>query len=258
MVNQQTSQVLPRHIPAIAKLLCITFPNERDDLETDLARLQSVLVDKSHGPILMIQSGAEENHEVGSGKVLGFIDGFMTEAPDGTKRWEIDLLAVDSEWQGKGIGKTLIAKSFEEARIREADLARALIRVDNLPCQRAFAYNGFRKRHPAFALFICTKATENMTAASLLPHGAYLVLVDTCLYRGYWIESLDGNITAEVLESTISCLNNPKLATAPDAEILGGLLPLRSDQDSLMDYPQGYDLVGKFEWWEKQVTHFTD
>lgn len=119
----------------------------------------------------------------GIDKVLGFVDGFLTGNCDHAKRWEIDLLAVDPMWQAKRIGKSLIETSFAEVERRGADLARDLVRVDNLACRKAFAHSRFEKSSHILALFVCTEAGREGQGDGPLLASTCPTDVDTCLYQ---------------------------------------------------------------------------
>lgn len=231
---------------SIIKILASVFPNDMEDSETDVDRLESVVVSGLHYPFVMVHQP-----DGGSGTVAGFVDNFITTAPNGTKRWEIDLLAVDAKWQGMGIGKQLIQRSYDEGKAQGADLARALIRVDNIPCQQAFLQCRFERRSPVLALFICTEPGEEPLADP--EHATCLIRVETCLYRGGWIEKAHGSLNLDDLASARHYLNNLDFTLKFGAEVLGGLVPYVQSQEDMQTCPQGYDLAGKFEWWERRI-----
>ncbi|KAH6638639.1 hypothetical protein BKA67DRAFT_665584 [Truncatella angustata] len=233
----------PRFHKGVAHLLVDCFLAEAETLDAVLQRLATVLDHPARGAMVAVYCDRD-----GVDKVIGFVDNFMTETPSGIKRWEIDLLAVDSKWQGLGIGSALVEKSFAEAEARRANLTRALVRVDNVACQHAFTRNGFGRIEPTFGLFVGSEAGGGIQAQ--LPDYAYPVHVETCLYRGCWVEKSKGNLTVEDLERARSYLHRLDQAAA---EIIGGLVPREHDDENTVTRPKGYDLVGHYEWWVRQA-----
>ena len=80
---------------------------------------------------------------IGEGQVIGFVIAFLTNSLRGPC-WEIDLLAVDPAWTGRGLGTRLIRKAANQGRAM-ARRSRAAIAIDNAASARAFARAGFRR-----------------------------------------------------------------------------------------------------------------
>jgi ribosomal protein S18 acetylase RimI-like enzyme len=108
----------------------------------DAAHLCAMLTD---GPQRIWLALAEDS-------VVGFAAAFLTGRVDGAS-WEIDLLAVHPDWEGRGLATRLIRL----ATIFGADLApraRAVVATDNLASLRAFRHAGFRPLPGSFNLLI--------------------------------------------------------------------------------------------------------
>jgi GNAT superfamily N-acetyltransferase len=120
--------------------------------------------------------------------VLGFVSAFLTVTGDGRRRWEIDLVAVRTASQGHGLGTRLIERACEAGQPWQASLTRALIRVENVPSQRAFEAAGFTTDGRRHELFLWLPGNE----ADPRPYAGPVTLlpVDTLTYRGLWIEGL--------------------------------------------------------------------
>ena len=74
--------------------------------------------------------------------VIGFIIAFPTSRLGGSW-WEMDLLAVDPDWAGRGLGRRLI-RAAASGGSELADRARAVVATDNVASARAFAKAGFQ------------------------------------------------------------------------------------------------------------------
>jgi len=121
--------------------------------------------------------------------VLGFVSAFLTRSRAGRRRWEIDLLAVRPASQGQGLGQRLIRRAWEDGERRGAALARAAIRVENLPSQKAFEKTGFSTDGRIHHLFLWDPQSGAVPHRS--PDPVLLVSVETLTYRGLWIEGLE-------------------------------------------------------------------
>lgn len=119
------------------------------------------------------------------GDVVGFVSAFLTTSRRGERRWEIDLVAVRPDSQKRGLGPRLIAAACEDGRKHQVALARALIRVDNLPSQRAFEKVGFATDGEVYRRLLWRPETGGV------PERAVGIPVDTLIYRGLWIEGLE-------------------------------------------------------------------
>ena len=130
---------------------------------------------------------------VDGGEIAGFLSAFLVPSP--MPRWEIDLIIVRSESQGKGMGTFLIEEALTYGSNLGVHCAAASIRVDNYASQRAFSKAGFTTDAQARSLFlwdplICEFAPD-------VPEAVHLIPVDTLTYRGLWI---DGFIESQLSE----------------------------------------------------------
>jgi L-amino acid N-acyltransferase YncA len=80
---------------------------------------------------------------IGEGQVAGFVIAFLTSGLGGPC-WEIDLLAVEPAWTGRGVATRLIRKAAAQG-MAVARRARAAIATDNAGSARAFTRAGFRR-----------------------------------------------------------------------------------------------------------------
>jgi ribosomal-protein-alanine N-acetyltransferase len=119
------------------------------------------------------------------GDVVGFVSAFLTTSRRGERRWEIDLVAVRPDSQGRGLGPRLIAAACEDGRKHQVALARALIRVDNVPSQRAFEKVGFATDGEVYRRLLWRPETGGV------PERTVGIPVDTLIYRGLWVEGLE-------------------------------------------------------------------
>ncbi len=83
----------------ICKTLGLVWPESVISVD----RVKYVLSDTVHATTVSVNEG----------DVVGFADGFLTTSEDGTKRWELDLLAVQPEFQRRGIASALIAANTQ-------------------------------------------------------------------------------------------------------------------------------------------------
>jgi L-amino acid N-acyltransferase YncA len=133
---------------------------------------------------------AEENDDV-----LGFVSAFLTVAGDGRRRWEVDLIAVRTASRGRGLGARLIRRICEDSRARTTSLTRALIRVENVPSQRAFEKAGFTTDGRPHRLFLWPPQAGDDMRPYTGP--ADLIPVETLTYRGLWMEGLTSVLAEE-------------------------------------------------------------
>lgn len=120
--------------------------------------------------------------------VVGFASAFLTVDRAGLRRWEVDLLAVQRPSQGQGLGQELIRRVCQDAAGRNVALARAALRLENVPSQRAFERAGFSTNGQVYHLLLWSPKCIDGPAAC--PEGVSLLRVDTLTYRGLWIEGL--------------------------------------------------------------------
>ncbi|NPV67334.1 MAG: GNAT family N-acetyltransferase [Anaerolineae bacterium] len=173
---------------------------------------------------------------VSGGTLAGFVDGFLTTGADGRRRWEVDLLAVHPAARGRGLGRRLIAACTTAGTAFRPDCIRALIRVDNVASQRAFAAAGFAPQAPICRLLVNTAGDDRGHEP---PPGAHLVPVVTLTYRGVWIE---GALLAEAFAAASD------MRARCGWDIAGCVIPLEGEALHAA-VEAGYTAVGDFAWW---------
>jgi ribosomal protein S18 acetylase RimI-like enzyme len=86
------------------------------------------------------------------GRYVGFLSAFETFSLRCT-RLEVDLLAVSPDFRQHGVGTLLVRTALEAWRCSRTDEARALVRVGNVPSERAFLRAGFQPMPASLELF---------------------------------------------------------------------------------------------------------
>jgi GNAT superfamily N-acetyltransferase len=185
---------------------------------------------------LMAEPGRATHVAVQGRTVVGFVDGFVTRASDGAARWEVDLLAVAPQSQGRGVGRGLVAASVAAGGdALGAVRARALIRVENIGSERAFAACGFSPEPFASALWVA-----DGLAVVGEPDGLHIVPVRTFRYAGTWLE----NVTAHGI-----CALHP----ATDGGMVGAVIPLADRETSRAAADAGLRNEGTFRFWHRAM-----
>jgi GNAT superfamily N-acetyltransferase len=169
------------------------------------------------------------------GRVVGFVDGFMTIAADGLRRWEVDLLAVHPPYQGQGIGTQLVMAITEAGKTIGSVKSRALIGVSNTGSQRTFKGCEYIKTPEIQALYVASGIDQGVS----VPH-AHLIPVSTMNYIGVWVE---GALTASDFAAARTLCGHRQW------EVAGAVIPTRLKSSIQAAQETGYTLVGYYEWW---------
>jgi ribosomal protein S18 acetylase RimI-like enzyme len=170
-----------------------------------------------------------------TGIVIGFVDGFMTQAYDGRRRWEVDLLAVHPDFRGRGVAKELLEASIERSKTRGADILRGLIHTHNTASARAFQGVGFQTDGRVYHLHITTEYQPTQHPA---PAQLHIIPVETLTYSGLWAENC---FTKEALHYCQSLVTPQHL--------VGMLIP---DQEQVaLNYAKDLEFtnLGSYCWW---------
>ncbi len=196
--------------------------------------IQAVWADHNPDPDWIARVSLESNHatlvETSGDDLIGFVDAFSTVAADGTLRWEIDLLGVHPDWRGRGVAQRLVRRAVEIGRERGAEIARALVRVDNAASLAVFARCGFTAEPTMNRL--CVSAAVRLAAAPT-PADAFLLSVSTLTYSGVWIEG-------EQSAAALRCAQ--AIRTRFGWDTAGAVIP------AYHPAPQGYVLAGQYRW----------
>ena len=172
-------------------------------------------------------------------RAIGYMSCFQTTSIERHKRWELDELAVHPDYRQQGLAYKLIGIALKVGRQQSVDLYRALIQVDNVASQRAFATHGFACNDDTLQLWVCSELQESFFPISML---IYTIEVNTLSYHGIWIE---GKIDAKTLDNARENLQRP------DVSVLGALLPATDEKLQTDAKKLGYEWVGSYQWWAK-------
>jgi GNAT superfamily N-acetyltransferase len=210
--------------PAIAALLTATWSDDT----ADEGRITRVLADSNSRATAAAYD---------SDRLVGFVDGFLTVDSQGTRRWEVDLLAVDVVYHNQGIARRLITNSIEEGRRLGATVARALVHADNVRASKAFARAGFRQRGDLRTLVICTDPLVDAVSDPSI----FMIPVATFTYIGWWVE---GSYTASALQAARHHLS------LHSGDLVGAVA---TPADVLHAEACGYFVVGNYRWWQRDL-----
>lgn len=214
-------------LQAVAEIKAAVWPEEKIDLEV----IGGVLCSPAHFTLL-----AEAE-----GEAAGFVDAFPSLSEDGRRRFEIDLLAVHPARRRQGIARLLVEACAVEARQAGCDLARALIKTDNVASQGVFAACGYQSVEPVCDLYISREPGYE----EIEPDGLYLVQVETINYAGFWMES---SFDRRSFLAARRRLADAKL------ELVGALLPSGLEDCAQAALSAGFQPVGQYRWWLERLS----
>ena len=173
--------------------------------------------------------------------VVGFVSGFMTLSIEGVRRWEVDLLAVQPEFQRQGIARRLVAHSTIAGQNMGASMARGLVGIDNIASQHTFARNNYRPDETKYGLYLSTNDTRTHAEPPLSSH---LIPVVTMNYRGVWIE---GQLSPQALAAAQS------VRTRYNWQVAGALIPESATAISEHALEIDFMYVGTYQWWGRHL-----
>jgi len=223
------------------------------------------------------------------GNVVGFATAFPVSSLQGAW-WEIDLLAVHPDWQGRGLGRQLIQAAAAGGE-GLAGRSRAVVATDNRRSARAFARAGFQAETSVCTLLIrrfgeqapwpqpapgvpvheaATAAeaaawqvplptpSRNLPGLTVLlaeqhdrPAGyAELIEVETLLYRGIWIESLAASSRA--VRETLVC-HAMNRATAGGLDEVSAMVPRQNQPLRHSLLAAGFRSLGAYRWFSADL-----
>ncbi len=184
-----------------------------------------------------------------AGHVAGFAFGFLTKSYDDVRHWEIDLLAVHPRVQGHGLSGKLIGLMWKEAEDHGVDLARALVRIDNTPAQKAFTAAGFENARRVQNMYLWSPM-DGTAPSSQLPFGVMLRPVDTLTYRGLWIEGMDPATLPPNAQREIVTAARTQ-AAAEERFNTSALIPAHNENRLAPDMRSMGVMQGSYHWWTR-------
>ncbi len=171
----------------------------------------------------------------------GFVDGFTTLAQDGTRRWEVDLLAVHPAYTRRGVARALVTASTEAGRQMMATMARGLVEVSNIASQRTFAGCGYRPADEVCSLYIAAGLVVGDSAEA---ESLYTVAVRTLNYRGLWLEGAWSRAGFQVARH---------LCALQGLAIAGAIIPHSETQAAQWAQEADYQPVGDYQFWTRSL-----
>lgn len=183
------------------------------------------------------------------GHVAGFASAFATLSAANQRRWEIDLVAVRPSYEGRGAGHRLIKRASRDGAQRGVAVVRALVRVSNLPSQRAFRKAGFTTDHRRYHLLLWSPKSAQIRTPSL--DGVSLVPVDSLTYRGLWIEGLE-HAAAREQHAVVAAA---RATIARDGRLNAGAL-VEAEREYLLaaDLRAQAEMRGEYYWFVKPAS----
>jgi len=211
---------------AIQNIIAQVWPEQTTDLDTIRACIESL---NHHATV------AVDFDDV----AIGFVDGFITRDAHDRTRWEVDLLAVLSDYRGQGIAKRLVHDSTAHGLSKSVGLVRALTAVDNTPVHRVMEACGYVTDDVRHTLFVVptSKCQSESSAAS-----GHFITVDTLTYRGVWIED---DFSDESLQHGLY------LAAQQSRDVAGVIMPASDVSAAERATKFGFGAVGDYFWYTK-------
>jgi ribosomal-protein-alanine N-acetyltransferase len=187
------------------------------------------------------QPGNHCSLALADGQAAAFVDGFLTCAPDGRLRWEVDLLAVAPPFRGQRLGEQLVRASREYGRRQGAALGRGLVQVDNVASQRTFARSEFALDPTRYLLYTCpADPLEGGADVPAQPAGRRAVEVATFNYSGLWVEE---PYTEQDLEAAL------EHCAVRGLDLVGTLTPEDEPHAWQRLEALGFRQAGCYQWW---------
>lgn len=214
---------------------------QQGDLAAILHVKQATWPEEAVNPVyvadVLRDSGHVTHLAVVDGGIAGFIDGFLTLAADGVRRWEADLLAVHPDYRNRGLAVRLVAENTRAGLEMGADMARALIRLDNTGSQRTFGRSGYICDQNECTMYVSPDSPDS--AVDLSPN-TYLVPVSTINYRGLWVE---GELSTDSLRYA------QQVREQHGYDLVGAVIPNNQREAVHAAIQSGFTLVGGYQWW---------
>ena len=196
----------------------------------------------------LIQQGEQQIHVAiaDDDRVIGFVSGFLTTAQGGIRRWEIDLLAVHTNFQKQDIGQNLVKAAWQDAEAHNVRFARAAVRIENTAAQRTFQKAGYTSNERIYNMIYWTPLVSQAVIAGRSPVNA--IPVKTLTYQGIWLEGLDIPMLSDA--DRIRYIEGARAAVARESyQFASSLLP--PELSMKPEIPGDGQIVGQYQWWHK-------
>jgi len=214
---------------------------QQGDLESILHVKQATWPEEAANPVYVAEVLREPGHvtvvAAVEGRVAGFADGFLTLSSDGVRRWEVDLLAVHPDYRNRGLASRLVAENTRAGLEMGAEMARALIRLDNTGSQRTFSHCGYLCDQNECTLYVSPDPPDSTVD---LPPNVYLVPVSTINYRGLWVE---GELSTDSLRYA------QQIREEHGYDLVGAVIANSQHEAVQAAIRAGFTLVGGYQWW---------
>lgn len=179
-------------------------------------------------------------------KVVGTVASFPTYAGGGVKRWEVDLLAVQETYWGKGIAGQLLDATWQDAAQQHVKFARGLVRVDNTNARRAFEKAGYTSSGQVYDMIIWQPHASDAEVPSRgLVH---VQPVETLIYRGLWLENLDAQMLSD--DERQAVIKGARAQAARENRAHTSALIPRDKPLTAAVRGDG-EIMGQYQWWRK-------
>lgn len=223
----------PAHIPGIAAVVRDVWDQ---DILPDICQAQ---IDCNACALLV----ALEKDEV-----AGFVSTFLTIGKRGSRRWEIDLLAVRRASQGQRLGQRLVEAACRVAQEKKAAIARAAVRVDNIASQRTFENAGFTTNREVHRLLTWTP--DGKIGSSIYGGSVRFVAVNTVTYRGLWLEGLTAyNVDEEEQRNAVRMARS--IIAWEGRHNTGAMIPAIGSHRLAPDLRDVAEMHGEYWWYIK-------
>lgn len=187
---------------------------------------------------------------IDDGQVTGFVSTFLSVDVHQARRWEVDLLCVRPECQGKGLGTALIESVWDQAKAHTAHVARALVRTENVASQKAFARAGYTTDNRRHHLYLWTPLIGSEEFE--LPQDITLMPMDTLTYRGLWIEGVTSTAISHDVQGQVISIAQHRIASEKRINT-GALIPVDEEEVFSLEARNLGEVHGEYCWWIKPL-----
>lgn len=176
------------------------------------------------------------------GKIVGFVDNFLTVSHDTKLRLELDLLGIHPDYRGQGIGRKLIKTSIDLSKNLRVSLIRALVASSNTVMQHTCQSLDFSKQPHDILLYV--KQPANSTGTVPQSSSGHLISVQTLTYSGVWIE---GEVSPEAIERANT------LACHIGGITVGTLIDVSDVRQRALLKDFGFEEIAQYNWWSMDL-----